>query len=215
MGFFSHIGDVISGKIDKRNILLNDNLNLIEERIENFKGKTRTNRSRAWCDACASSAYVFLDFLFFIQLHNKDEIKFVEPLRNQLDRVSKKSAYDMFKVLVRYRLACNSGSSDFHNFIAEGEPAQKLAEPDVLFERFRDDVFEIWGFTEEDEDLYDKFEALLSEPTIYFLKTYREFVAKGYGFKPENTITGTAVFSSLLERVFSRTFHMEISKRFP
>jgi hypothetical protein len=207
MGLFSHIGDVVSGKNYKRNVLLVDNLNFIAERVEGFKGKTRTRVARPWSDACALAAYAFLDYILFGEVRGEQERELVAPLRKNLDRVNKRSAYDMFKILVCYQLACVSDYSEFRKFLSKSESRTGPVEIDQLWENLKKDIFQIWGFTEEDKNLYGEFEAYVTEAVLYIQKVYREFVAKGYGFEPEHTVFTAGVFGHLLVEGFSRTFN--------
>ena len=201
MGLFGYLGDVVSGNNYKRNTLLVDNLNLFGDRTERFKNKKAPKFVENWCLSCSAAAYKFLDFILFEAKNiERIDLKWIQPFREHINRLTVRSACDMFKVLACHNLALALSNKDFINF---------LKDHGINLVEFKTNNFDVFSFADAEKNLYKQLVELHkydSAEEIY--RTIRsQLFNKGYGIslEAEKELIANSSFSAYLGEVFTKT----------
>ena len=119
MGLFSHLGDVVSGKNYKRNVLLTDNLNFILERAEKLKDHNKIGFAQVWAGACSYSANYIIDYLLFDKCDKQDEIQFLREFQKNIARLTTQSTYELFKIIACHHLLAFFENPENESYLLE------------------------------------------------------------------------------------------------
>jgi hypothetical protein len=197
MGFFSHLADVATGKNEKRNKLLVNNLNFFTNRLYP-KGERRSHSSYAciWSDACIHTSYYFLDELFF---GNQEDEFIAKPFRSKLPLIGPGNVLELFKILAIYTLvrnySCADGREEMFNAVG------------TTFKDFQIKVFEYFDFHEEHKRIHQDF---MNDEDLEINKFSRLilnlFEQKGFGGKPTRDHLTIQAFIAYLHHFYMKPF---------
>ena len=192
MGFFSNLGDALSGKIYKQNTLIGSNVVKLIKKVEH-----RQDFVKWWIYSCTASINGLLDKLLFQDLKTKDdegkEIDF-NNFKKNIERLNEQKVFEIFKLLGGHFLMVFLKNKDNIAFLK----SVKLERKD-----FEEEITKIFDFNRKDEDDYKRLdEKFLANTAGYFLNLYDEVFSKGFELSPDKDLAASLVFSELLSNSY-------------
>ena len=182
----------------KNNSFLNDNL----VRANHLEEDERYKKAGIVATNCLNLTIAFLNKLLFENVEEWDIISF-RPFRDNIDKLTPQSTYEMFKVLACWSLSCflstieKSTMEDFEDIYGSSS------------DEFKRQIFLALGFSKSDEAnhkyFYKKFSKANNEDALCekmldkcSSRVYRSLFKKGYGISPKRPMPIS--FSTLLIR---------------
>ena len=204
MGIFSHLSDVATGRNEKRNKLLVNNLNFLTNRLyPNSQRRQGSSYACIWSDACVHTSYYFLDDLFLGKSNQEDDF-ITKPFRSKLHLIGPANMLELFKVLAIYLLVRNTRGENINEmFDAVG----------IALEEFIEKVFYYFDFHDEHKNIYKEFmsdgELEANRFTRLILNLFEQ---KAFGAQPTKDHLTIQAFKSYLHHFLMVPFDSILEK---
>lgn len=167
MGIFSYLRDALSGKIYKKNILIDENIDKLYKKASQLLDESFIKR---WVLACVVSIHSDLKIFFFGKRGESINI-----LKKNLDILNIDKVYEIIKILVCYYISATKKSDQPSKFLKE-----------ILLEQkdFEDEIFSFFSFNSEDIETFRELDnKYKNEHEFYAENIYRKIVEQAFGIK--------------------------------
>lgn len=167
MGIFSYLQDALSGKIYKKNILIDENIDKLYKKANQLPDESFIKR---WVLACVVSIHSDLKIFFFGKRGEG-----INTLKKNLDILNIDKVYEIIKILVCYYISVTKKSDQPSKFLKE-----------ILLEQkdFEDEIFSFFSFNSEDIETFRELDnKYKNEHEFYAENIYRKIVERAFGIK--------------------------------
>ncbi len=143
MGLFKYLGDALSGKIEKNNILIGRNVN----RIINYVPSQDPIFIKNWVYACTVDIQATLEMILPIGRDIK-QAGGLEYFNENINLFDEQKVFQIFKLLCGFHLFIFLKNEDSNKFINEIGLSKEI---------FENKIFNIFEFSQHDKSLYFEF----------------------------------------------------------
>ena len=173
MGFFSNLGNALSGKTYKHNTLINSNVMRVYQKIQHLDGN---DLLRPWVLCASAGISQVLQTMLFEDMHGedgKDTFTFadgaavkINPFKQHLDKLTQEKTFEFFKLTAGFFLA---------TFLKIEDNVSLLQRTGSSEQKFKDDIFLIFEFNAEDKNSYNELaQKIADNPAGYFITLYKQ-----------------------------------------
>lgn len=190
MGFFSNLGDALSGKIYKQNTLIGGNIASLLEKSQKLPDSKFVKH---WAFACTLSCNVSLDYLLF---EKKGEE--INAFKQNIGKLNESRVFEIIKLLMGYHLSVFKRNEGNINFL------KKL---NINIDGLGEDVFSIFAFTRDDEKNFRELDKEFDNDSAkYFLHLYQKIFEKAYEMPDEKDAFGSLLMSGIISNTYTGVF---------
>lgn len=200
MGFFSNLGDALSGKIYKQNTLIGSNIAKLLEKSQRLPDSKFIKR---WSFVCMASIQVILEKLLFSNAISSD----INVFKRNINKLNQDKVFELIKLLAGFHLSAFTSNEGNLAFL-------KIAR--LTKEEFDDDVFLIFSFTKDDKKLFKELdEKYKSNGAKYSICLYRALLKNGFDISEECDIFAVMAIRTIIHAAYQNfmdTLECEVKK---
>ncbi|MCK4524856.1 MAG: hypothetical protein KAU07_00255 [Candidatus Andersenbacteria bacterium] len=198
MGIFSNIGDALSGKIYKQNMLVNNN---IAELFEKSKQLSASKFIKDWAYSCILSSHVILNYLLFEKLGKGNEIN---TFKKNISKLNKEKVFEIIKLLVGHHLSA---------FRSNEENIEFLEKNSMDWENIKNKIFLVFSFNNYDKKIFQELDKEYDiDSAKYFLHLYQKIFEKAYEIPNEKNIFSSMLMASIISNTYVNVFIENLEK---